>query len=102
MSSDSGKKKYINENRFRFKLPHRYVIYDKLHRSTVFVLISGSFIICVRMAIDFYHQQRVRKPILTEIARIDQEVAMKKMQAEREATLNIQQKLQDEADTLDK
>jgi hypothetical protein len=44
----------------------------------------------------------VRKPILTEIARIDQEVAMKKMQAEREATLNIQQKLQDEADTLDK
>ncbi|XP_045210077.1 uncharacterized protein LOC123561639 [Mercenaria mercenaria] len=84
----------------RFRMPHKYVVYDKLHRSTVFVLISGVVICTIRMAIDAVHHFTVRKPIIYEIARIDKEAEMERMQAEREKSLNLQQKLQEEADKV--
>lgn len=79
----------------RFKMPHKYVIYDKFHRGAVFCIVSISAIIVIRIAVDAVHLNKVRNPLMHEIARLEKEEKMEKMQKEREEELNRQKKLQE-------
>lgn len=85
---------------WQFRMPHKYVVYDKLHRGTVFVLVTLTFVGMVRIGMDAFHHLRVRRPILLEKARYDKEAEMEAMQAEREEKLSRQRQLQEEANKV--
>jgi len=82
-------------------VPHRFKVYDYLHRSAVFVLVSGTVLLCGKLMYDLTYYIKFQRPerMRQYKLRLEEQLAAKQLQEEEQQLL--QERLQEKANMFD-